>query len=99
MVHLADQPADSDAAELYTTHVMNSFDMVPGIVKESFGAVGLVDEVTVWDTIANLTGGRYAYRTVTNPQWYVVDLPATDFTTPARTQELNWTGSFTPVTV
>ena len=99
MVHLADQPADSAAAEMYTMHVMNAFDMVPGIVKESFGAVGVVDEVTVWDTIANLTGGRYAYRTVTNPQWYVVDLAATDFTTPARTQELNWTGSFTPVTV
>jgi choloylglycine hydrolase len=99
MVHLADQPTDAAQAEQFTVHVMNAFDMVPGIVKESFGKAGLVDEVTVWDTIANLTHGRYAYRTVTNPQWYVVSLATTDFTAAARVQELDWNGDFTPITV
>ena len=99
MVHLADQPVDGVQAEQFAVHVMNAFDMVPGIAKESFGKVGVVDEVTVWDTVANLTGRRYAYRTETNPQWYVVDLATTDFASPARVQELAWTGGFTPITV
>ena len=99
MVHLADQPADSATAERYVMHIMNAFDMVPGIVKESFGAAGVVNEVTVWDTIANLTGKRYAYRTVSNPNWYVVDLATTDFTAAARTQDLQWNGGFTPITI
>ena len=30
---------------------------------------------------------------------YVVDLASVDFTTPARLQDLQWTGDFTPVAV
>ncbi len=99
MVHLADQPANGAEAEQFTVHVLNTFDLVPGVIKESFGNAGVVDEVTVWDTIANLTGLRYAYRTVTNPQWFVVDLATTDLTKPARVQELQWCGDFTPITI
>ena len=99
MVHLSDQPADGDEAEQFTAHILNAFDMVPGLVKESFGKAGTVDEVTVWDSICNLTQGRFAYRTVTNPQWYVVELGSTDFSKAARTQDLNWKGSFTPISV
>ena len=99
MVHLADQPTDGSEAEQYTAHVLNAFDMVPGIVKESFGKAGTVDEVTVWDSICNITQGRFAYRTATNPQWYVVELAKTDFKAAARTQDLNWKGDFTPITV
>ena len=99
MVHLCDQPTDGDQAEQFAMHVLNAFDMVPGVVKESFGSAGVVDEVTVWDTICNLSSKRFAYRTVTNPQWYVVDLATTDFTKPARVLDLEWTGGFTPLTV
>ena len=60
---------------------------------------GMVDEVTVWDTICNLTGKRYAYRTVTDPTWYVVELASTDFTKPARVQAISFTGDFAPVSI
>jgi len=33
------------------------------------------------------------------PGPYVVDLASVDFSTPARLQDLQWTGDFTPVTV
>ena len=98
-VALSDVPATGAQAEQFTMHILNSFDMVPGIVKESLGASGLVDEVTVWDTICNLTGKRYAYRTVTDPTWYVVDLASTDFTKPARVQAISFTGDFAPVSI
>ncbi len=98
-VAFSDTPADGRQAEQFTMHILNSFDMVPGIVKESFGAEGMVDEVTVWDTIANLTGKRYAYRTVTDPAWYVVDLATTDFTKAARAQTISFAGDFTPITI
>jgi choloylglycine hydrolase len=99
MVMLSDQPKDGKEAEQFTMHVLNAFDMVPGIVKESFGPAGIVDEVTVWDTIANLTGKRYAYRTVTDPTWYVVDLAKTDLTKPARVSRLSFDGDFTAITI
>ena len=96
-VALSDVPVTGAQAEQFAMHILNSFDMVPGLVKESFGAAGIVDEVTVWDTICNLTGKRYAYRTVTDPTWYVVDLAATDFTKAARVQPISFAGGFTPV--
>lgn len=98
MTALADQPADGRAAEQSALHMLNSFDIVAGAVKEPLGG-GLVDEVTVWDTIVNLTGQRYAYRTMTDPNVYVVDLEATDFTKPARVVPLSWQGDFHPVAV
>jgi choloylglycine hydrolase len=99
MTALADQPADGRAAEQCALHLLNSFDIVGGAIREPFGGEGLVDEVTVWDTIVNLTGQRYAYRTMTDPTVYVVDLAATDFSRPARVVPLSWQGDFQPVTV
>lgn len=99
MVLLSDVPSTGSEAEQYVMHILNAFDMVPGIVKESFGSSGTVDEVTVWDTIANLTGQRYAYRTVTDPNWYVVDLSKTDFTKPARVQAISFSGDFNAITI
>lgn len=99
MVALSDQPSDGREAEQFTVHILNAFDMVPGLVKESFGAVGVVDEVTVWDTVCNLTGRRFAYRTVTDPTWYVVDLATTDFTRPARLVALSFDGDFMPIAI
>jgi len=55
--------------------------------------------VTVWDTISNLTGLRFAYRTLTDPNVYVVDLKKTDFTKPARISELSWKDDFHEVTI
>ena len=96
MTSLARQPADSRAAELCALHVLNSFDIVDGAIREPFGSE-LVDEVTVWDTIVNLTGQRYAYRTMTDPNVYVADLAATDFTRPPHVVPLSWQGEFLPV--
>ena len=58
-----------------------------------------VDEVTVWDSICNLTGKRYSYRTVSDPTVYVVDLTKVDFTAPARTQDISWSGNFVETVV
>ncbi len=99
MVMLSDRPKNAKEAEQSAMHMLNAFDMVPGIVKESFGETGTVDEVTVWDTIANLTDKRYAYRTVTDPTWYVVDLTTVDMTKPARVSPLSFDGDFTAVTI
>ncbi len=95
---MADQPDDARAAEQCALHVLNSFDIVGGSIKEAFGQTGLVDEVTVWDTVVNLTGLRYAYRTMTDPTVYVVDLKSTDFGGPERVVPLSWDGDFMPVT-
>ena len=59
----------------------------------------LVPEVTVWDAVLNLSTPRYAYRMIGNPETYVVDLASVDFAAPARLQDLQWTGGFTPVTI
>jgi hypothetical protein len=49
--------------------------------------------------VLNLSTPRYAYRMIGNPETYVVDLASVDFSTPARLQDLQWTGDFTPVSV
>jgi choloylglycine hydrolase len=98
-VTLSDQPADSHEAELIALHILNTLDITPGIIREPAPKGGTADEVTVWDSISNLTGRRYAYRTVTDPNVYVVDLANVDFTKPARTQAMSWSGTFTAVTI
>lgn len=86
-VALADEPADGPAAEMSTLHILNSFDINAGLIRE-VGPTGTpADEVTVWSTIANLTGGRWAYRLRNDPTVYVIDLATTDFTS-ARSQPL-----------
>jgi len=98
-VTLSDQPADSHEAELIALHILNTLDITPGIIREPAPKGGTNDEVTVWDSISNLTGNRYAYRTVTDPTVYVVDLEKVDFTKPACIQEMSWSGDFVEVTV
>jgi choloylglycine hydrolase len=99
MVELAGQAKDSTEAEQLALHILNAFDIPPGLIQEEGAGGVLTDEVTVWDTIANLTKGRFAYRTVTDPNIYVVDLASTDFTKPARTSALSWSGEFSQVTI
>jgi len=99
MVGLSDQPADGADAEQTALHILNAFDIPPGVIKEALPDGRLIDEVTVWDTVVNLTQRRYAYRTVSDPAIYVVELGTTDFAAPVRTRELSWAGGFNPVTL
>ena len=98
VLRLIDQAADSHEAELLALHVCNAFDIPPGAIKEAMGE-DLVPEVTVWDAVLNLSTPRYAYRMISNPETYVVDLASVDFSKPARLRDLEWTGDFTPVSV
>jgi choloylglycine hydrolase len=90
-----DTPKDSTAAESAALHVLNSFDIPAGIIRESLPDGTIVDEVTSWSTISNLTGRRYAYRSIDDPTVYVVDLSTTDLTR-ARSAPLGSDARFTP---
>lgn len=84
-VELADEPVDGAAAELSTLHILNSFDINSGLIREIGPTGQAANEVTMWSTIANLTDGRWAYRLRNDPTVYVVDVNKTDFTS-ARSQ-------------
>ncbi|GAB2818044.1 choloylglycine hydrolase family protein [Alpinimonas psychrophila] len=99
LVQLADQPKTSTEAEQLALHILNTFDIPAGLIKEPGANGEIIDSITVWDAIANLSELRYAYRTHSDPTVYVVDLKTTDFTASARTVELSWAGDFTSVTV
>ena len=77
---LAETPTDSRDAEMLALHVLNTFDVPPGIIKEPGPDHSLVNEISYAHTIANLTDLRYAYRALDDPTVYVVDLNETDFT-------------------
>jgi choloylglycine hydrolase len=98
VLRLLDRAIDAAAAELLALHVCNAFDIPQGAVRENMGA-SLVPEVTVWDSVLNLSSPRYAYRMIGNPETYVVDLAAVDFGKPERLQDLHWEGSFTAIEV
>lgn len=95
----SDQPKDGHESELLALHILNTFDIIPGLIREAGPDGMLVDEVTVWSTIVNLSDLRYAYRTNDDPTTYAVDLRMTDFTAPARVQPLSWAGDFAPVAI
>jgi choloylglycine hydrolase len=94
----SDEPADAASAESACLHVINSFDIPAGIITEEFKPGQVVDEVTSWVTVCNLTDRRYGYRTIGDPVPYVVDLTTTDFSTSRRTP-VPGAARFTPVTV
>lgn len=95
---LIDEPADAASAESACLHVLNSFDIPAGIITEEFKPGQVVDEVTSWVTVCNLSDRRYGYRTIGDPVPYVVDLATTDFSTSRRTP-VPGAARFTPVTV
>lgn len=100
LVSLATTPRDSREAEMLTLHILNTFDVPAGAVREPGPDHTTVDEVTYADTIANLTDLRFSYRALDDPTVYVVDLKTTDFTGPAaRFRDLSATGDFVTVTV
>ena len=98
LVLLIDEPADAASAESACLHVLNSFDIPAGIITEEFKPGQVVDEVTSWVTVCNLTDRRYGYRTIGDPVPYVVDLTTTDFSASRRTP-VPGAARFTPITV
>ncbi len=98
VLRLLERAPDATAAELLALHVCNAFDIPQGAVKERVGD-SLVAEVTVWDSVLNLSTPRYAYRMFGNPETYVVDLRSVDFEKPERLHELRAEGVFTPIEV
>jgi choloylglycine hydrolase len=98
LMALIDEPADAASAESACLHVINSFDIPAGIITEELKPGQVVDEVTRWATVCNLTDRRYGYRTIDDPVPYVVDLTTTDFSTSRRTL-VPGAARFTPVTV
>jgi choloylglycine hydrolase len=100
LLTLATTPKDAREAEMLTLHVLNTFDVPAGVVREPGPGHTTVDEVTYADTIANLTDLRYSYRALDDPAVYVIDLTQTDFTSDApRFRDLSATGDFQPITI
>ena len=100
LLTLAETPANSREAEMLALHVLNTFDVPAGVVKEPGPGHTTLDEVTYADTIANLTDLRFAYRALDDPTVYVVDLKATDFTGDApRFRDLSPKGDFTAISI
>ena len=97
-IQLADRAADATGAEQVALHILNAFDIPTGLITETMGG-RVVPEVTVWDAVVNLSDLRYAYRPISNPATYVVDLHTVDFSAPARSIDLEWNGAFTPISI
>ena len=79
-VRFAPPPSAQADAELQTIRVLHGFDIATGSVMEPAMGGGLTQELTIWSTVSNLTGNRYLYNTYDDPQWFVIDLATTDFT-------------------
>ncbi len=76
-------------------HMLNTFDIPRGLIMEDVPTETMVAEVQVWVIVSNLTGTRYAYRTIDDRTPYVIDLATTDFTT-VRRLPLPKAARFTP---
>jgi len=59
---------------------------------------GMTPELTIWSTVSNLTGNRYLYNTMSDPQWFAIDLATTDFTT-SRSVAFATSGGVSALTV
>jgi choloylglycine hydrolase len=96
-VQFAQQPADQKAAEMDVVRILHGFDLVPGVVMEETPN-GLMPLLTMWSTVSNLTGNRYIYNTIGDPQWYAIDLAKTDFSK-TRSMPFTTTGGFVELAV
>lgn len=100
LTSLATPPKDAAGAEMLALHILNTFDVPAGVVKEPGPHHSTVDEITYVDTICNLTDLRFAYRALDDPMVYVVDVGATDFTSStSRFLPIAAKGAFAPVTI
>lgn len=98
LTELAFQADTGEQAEQMVGHLLNTFDIVPGTVLEHLGSK-VVSEETTYDLIVNLSDLRFAYRTVSDPTWYCLDLSTVDFTKAARTQAMSFKGGYAPIAV
>jgi choloylglycine hydrolase len=97
-VRFADAPTDEKHAVMDTIRILHGFDLVPGTVMEDVGGGKLMPLLTMWSTVANLTGHTYSYNTIGDPLWYEFDLAKIDFST-SRCAEFTTTGWLTPATI
>lgn len=97
-VRFAPAPTDQQDAELQTIRELHGFDISTGSIMEPAIQGGLTPELTVWSTVSNLTGNRYLYNTYDDPQWFVIDLSTTDFTS-SRSVAFSHSGGPIPLTV
>jgi len=97
-VRFAPSPTNQQDAELQTIRVLHGFDISTGSIKEPATTGGLTQELTIWSTVSNITGNRYLYNTYDDPQWFVIDLATTDFST-SRSVAFSHSGGPTPLTV
>jgi choloylglycine hydrolase len=95
-VRFATPPANQQEAEFGTIRVLHGFDIVPGTVDEKPN--GEEPELTMWSTVSDLTAQRYLVNTYADPQWFVIDLATTDFTT-SRNLPLPTGGGPQPLTL
>ena len=73
----ADQPESAVEAVNTAFHILDSFDIVKGVVRASRGTSGPAD-FTQWTSAADTKNGRYYFKTYANPQIRVVDLKNLD---------------------
>ncbi len=97
-VRFAPEPVSAQDAELQSIRVLHNFDIVAGSVVEASPEGGDIPELTIWSTVSNLTGNRYLYNTMSDPQWFAIDLATTDFTT-SRSIAFATTGGVSAITV
>ena len=82
--------------EMSALHVLNNFDIPFGLIRAGDSPGG--DDHTLWSTISNLTGRRYAIRGYDNPTPQVIDLGSTDLTPGEPRQIPLSAGSFEALT-
>lgn len=97
-VRFAPAPTNQQDAELQTIRVLHGFDISTGSIMEPAIGGGLTQELTIWSTVSNLTGNRYLYNTYDDPQWFVIDLATTDFST-SRSVAFTHSGGPVPLRV
>jgi choloylglycine hydrolase len=73
----ADKPESATDAINTAFHILDSFDIVKGVVRSAHGSTDPAD-FTQWTSAADMKGGRYYFRTYANPQIRVVDLNKLD---------------------
>ena len=98
-VATSEEQADGHASEQMALHILNNFDITPGLIRMPGPGGEPSDEVTCWSTISNLTDLRYGYRTIGDPTTSVIELGETDFSSSSRTVKLSETGKFTPAAI
>jgi choloylglycine hydrolase len=79
--HFADQPENADKALNLCQHIVNSFDIVSGMVVERSPQGKIVaKETTQWASFRDLRNKVFCFRTYENPDLRKVDLRKLDFT-------------------